>query len=199
MDQPFIGSIVLFAGNFAPRAWALCNGQLLAISSNSALFSILGTTYGGDGRTTFGLPDLRSRVPVHPGRGPGLSTYTLGERGGAETVTLNTLQIPQHTHLASVTSSPTQSHIKLSKDAGVRSEPATGDVSAKASFGSGLSATPVNAYGPETNTVDGQIIPPGDIIVTNGLTGGSQGHLNIQPFLGVNYIIALQGLYPSRS
>ena len=97
--DPFIGLIVMFGGNFAPRGWALCDGQLLSISSNSALFSILGTTYGGDGRTTFGLPDLRGRVPMHPGTGPGLSPRTLGQKSGTETVQLTTAQLPPHTRV----------------------------------------------------------------------------------------------------
>ncbi|MFY1113097.1 MAG: tail fiber protein, partial [Methanosarcinaceae archaeon] len=97
-SEPFIGEIRMFAGNFAPRGWAFCDGQLLPISQNTALFSILGTTYGGDGRTTFGLPDLRGRVPVHAGSGPGLSTVRLGDTGGAETVTLSQAQMPSHNH-----------------------------------------------------------------------------------------------------
>ena len=103
MVNPFIGQITIFAGNFPPRSFAYCDGQLLPIAQNSALFSILGTTYGGDGRTTFGLPDLRGRVAVGPRRGPGLSTYVLGERQGVETVTLNILQLPSHSHTTSVT------------------------------------------------------------------------------------------------
>ena len=96
--EPFIGQIVQFGGNFAPRGWALCDGQLLAISQNAALFSILGTTYGGDGRTTFGLPELRGRLALHPGNGPGLSNYQLGQRSGQEDVSLNVNQIPAHSH-----------------------------------------------------------------------------------------------------
>lgn len=96
--EPFIGQIMLFAGNFAPRGWALCNGQLLPIAQNTALFSILGTTYGGNGQTTFALPDLRGRAPIHWGQGPGLNPYTLGEQGGAESVTLTTANLPPHTH-----------------------------------------------------------------------------------------------------
>ena len=98
MSEPFIAEIIMFGGNFAPRGWAFCDGQLLSISSNTALFSILGTTFGGDGRTTFALPDMRGRVSVHPGTGPGLSNRRLGERGGTETVGLNASQIPSHNH-----------------------------------------------------------------------------------------------------
>jgi microcystin-dependent protein len=99
MSNPFLGQVIIFAGNFAPKGWAFCNGQLLAISQYTALFSLLGTTYGGDGRTTFGLPDLRGRVAVSAGQGPGLSNYTLGEQTGTETVTLSTQQMPQHNHI----------------------------------------------------------------------------------------------------
>src|SRR5437899_12703586 len=95
---PFIGEIVMFAGNFAPRGWAFCNGQILSIAQNTALFSILGTTYGGNGQTTFALPDLRGRVPMHPGQGPGLTNHTLGEVAGSETTTLLSSNMPQHTH-----------------------------------------------------------------------------------------------------
>jgi len=98
MATPFIGMIVMFGGNFAPRSWAFCSGQILPIAQNTALFSILGTTYGGNGQTTFALPDLRSRVPIHPGQGPGLSPYSLGQQGGVETVTLTTNQMPAHNH-----------------------------------------------------------------------------------------------------
>src|SRR3954465_13916452 len=101
MATPFIGQISLFGGNFAPRGWAFCKGQLLAISQNTALFSILGTTYGGNGQTTFALPDLRGRVPIHFGQGPGLSSYALGETGGAETTTLTVNELPAHTHAVS--------------------------------------------------------------------------------------------------
>ena len=97
--EPFIAEIIMFGGNFAPRGWAFCDGQLLAINTNQALFSLLGTTYGGDGRTTFGLPDLRGRVPVHPGTGPGLTQRRLGEKGGTETNTMNINQMPEHNHI----------------------------------------------------------------------------------------------------
>ena len=100
MSEPFIAEIKIFAGNFAPRGWAFCSGQLLQIAENTALFSLVGTTYGGDGRTTFGLPDLQGRAPMHPGSGPGLSSYRLGPKTGAETVTLSDNQMPSHSHKA---------------------------------------------------------------------------------------------------
>jgi microcystin-dependent protein len=104
MSEPFVGEIRMFAGNFAPRGWSFCNGQLMAISQNSALFSLIGTIYGGDGRTTFALPDLRGRVPLHAGEAPGLSHYALGQRGGAEQVALSVEHLPNHNHALMATS-----------------------------------------------------------------------------------------------
>jgi len=169
--EPFIGQIVMFGGNFAPRSWALCDGQLLPISSNTALFSILGTTYGRDGRTTFGLPDLRSRVAIHPGQGPGLSRYRLGEKGGVETATLSINQIPAHTHL-------------MRGNSGQPSES-----NPEAGFPANSAAIGEDLYNSTGNVNMGSTTP----------TGGSQNHPNIQPFQCVNYIIALQGVFPSRS
>lgn len=169
MAEPFIGQITLFGGNFAPRGWAFCSGQLLSISQNTALFSILGTTYGGNGQTTFALPDLRGRVPVHPGQGPGLANRTLGESSGNENVTLQTEQIPAHGHLFRATTTSANSRIP------------TGRI---------LAAGP-NAYG---NGADTQL---SNNVVRN--TGGGQPHNNMQPWLGVNYIIALEGIFPSRN
>lgn len=171
--DPFLGEIILFAGNFAPRGWAFCDGQLLPISQYSALFSILGTTYGGDGRTTFALPDLRGRVPIHQGRGPGLSDYRLGAKGGQEHVTLTTNQIPSHSH-------------------GVNAVSATGN-----------DASPQNNYLANTTGLDREYSnSTPDIRMSANMisnTGGGQSHENRQPFLALNYIIALQGVFPSRS
>jgi microcystin-dependent protein len=197
MDNLYLGEIILFAGNFAPRATAYCNGQLLAISQNQALFSLLGTTYGGDGRTSFALPDLRGRVPVHPGTGPGLSTRKLGQRSGEETHTLTSLQMPSHTHIP-INQASTDQHVLLSTTAGVNEEPAPGDVPAAANYGSGLSGQKVKAFGPATNTVNGQTLS-GSAGLTLANTGGSQAHNNMQPWLGVSYIICTNGLFPSRS
>ena len=171
MAEPFIGQIVMFAGNFAPRSWALCDGQLLSISQNSALFSILGTTYGGDGRTTFGLPDLRGRVPMHPGNGPGLSPRNLGQKSGVENVTLNVNQIPVHNHA-----------LPASSGFGNAKGP-SGNVPAMADDGERnySSGTPNANMDPSTNA------------------GGGQSHTNVQPFQCVNFIIALQGVFPSRN
>ena len=172
-QDPLIGEIKMFAGNFAPRGWAFCDGQLLPISQNSALFSILGTTYGGDGRTTFGLPDLRGRVAIHPGNGPGLSNYNLGQAGGQETVTLTTAQLPSHSHTVNATSE-------------------SGDTNAPS--GGLLSNT--GAYDNEYKA-SGTVVPMKSNMINN--TGGSQPVQIRQPYRTVNYIIALIGIYPSRS
>ena len=172
MSEPFLAEIKLFGGNFAPRGWALCNGQLLAISSNTALFSLLGTMYGGDGRTTFGLPDLRGRVPISPGNGPGLSSYTQGQKGGVEDVVLTTNQIPSHSHTA------------VAK--------AAIGVDADTPAGNAWSNGEIYSSGAPTETMNG-----GAITVSNA--GGNQSHENRPPFLAVHYIIALQGVFPSRS
>ena len=172
MSEPFIGEIRIFAGNFAPRSWAFCDGQLLAVSQNDALFSLLGTIYGGDGRTTFGLPDLRGRVPVHQGQGPGLESYRIGAKGGRETVTLNVNDLPAHTHLPVGQSSAGSSPIPEGK---------------------------VWAASPDVSPFSDQ--PPGATMHPEavGDTGGGQSHHNIPPFLGVYFIICLFGIYPSRT
>jgi len=196
--DPFIGEIVLFAGNFAPRSWALCDGQLLAINSHSALFSILGTTYGGDGRTTFALPDLRGRTPVHPGHGPGLSDYDLGERGGTERVTLTVAQMPSHSHIASLSSASAVVSIPANSGDGTVEIPGNTSILAKVMDANG---DPAMAYAPQasqdTNLAPVAAAVTGSVTVFNN--GGSQYHTNIQPFLGINYIIALQGIFPSRN
>lgn len=173
--EPFIAQIMLFGGNFAPRGWAFCDGQLLPIAQYSALFSLLGTIYGGDGRTTFALPDLRGRAPIHHGSGPGLQTYRQGEKGGIEQVTLLSTQMPNHTH--SVT---------------------TG---AAAPVGRGQGETnPTGAYWADNGSYSSQknTLMAADAVVV-GNTGGSQSHENRPPYLAVSYIIALEGIYPSRS
>jgi microcystin-dependent protein len=170
--NPYLGEIRIFGGNFAPQGWALCNGQLLPISSNAALFSILGTTYGGDGRQTFALPNLQSRVPIDWGQGPGLSQYIPGQASGVENVTLNQQQMPQHNHTMGTLSAP-----------GTTDRPNT-QLLAQPTSG--------NAYGPAPS--DGSALNPAAI----GLAGGNQPHANLQPYLAVNFIIALQGIYPPR-
>lgn len=179
MSEPFIGEIIMFAGNFNPRGWALCQGQLLAISQNTALFSILGTTYGGNGQTTFALPDLRGRVPVGQGQGPGLSSYTLGQQSGSETVTLTSQQMPSHNHL-----------INASEGNGAQQTPGSGFPASGVVPTSGNAA--VSNY---RNSSDGTTLAPTAV----GLAGGNQPHTNIQPYLCINFIIALEGIFPSRN
>jgi microcystin-dependent protein len=167
VSEPFLGSIILFAGNFAPRGWALCNGQILPISQNTALFSILGTTYGGDGRTTFALPDLRGRAAVHFGQGPGLENYSLGQSAGEESVVLNVNEIPAHQHAQPA------SNAEQDTNRPGNAVPAKGGVYANASDGTTLDPTTI--------------------------AGGSQPHDNRSPYLTLNYIIALEGIFPSRN
>ena len=194
--DPFIGQIMMFGGNFAPRGWAFCNGQLLAISQNTALFSILGTTYGGDGRTTFALPDLRGRTPVSAGRGPGLSDHRLGQRSGQESVTLNQLEIPSHTHLAQA---ETTTVMSVSSAGATSAAPVTGNSLAAVASERGkvTNAKIYNAEAPDT-VLSTDTVAAGTS-VTNLPTGGSQAHTNMQPYLAVNYIIALLGVFPSRN
>lgn len=194
--EPFIGQIIMFAGNFAPRGWAFCQGQLLSISQNQALFSIIGTTYGGDGRTTFGLPDLRGRSAIGAGTGPGLSERRLGARMGVETVTLNVTQMPSHSHIATATAST--GSVSLSTDDAVRETPIAGDVPAAANFPDGLANKEVKSFGPATNTVPGQGVAV-DPHITIGNTGGNLPVHTMNPSLTVNYIICITGIFPSRS
>lgn len=168
MSEPFVGEIKMFGANFAPRGFAFCDGQLLPINQNDALFSLFGTLYGGDGRTTFGLPDLRGRLPIHQGSGP-----SLGQRAGNETVTIPLNQMPAHEHTPRVSSDP-----------GTSPEP-DGNVSAVA---------PVNAFSaasPDVSLESSAIEPT--------TTGDGEAHNNVMPFLCVNFIVALVGIYPSRN
>lgn len=177
MSEPFLGQITMFGGNFAPRGWAFCNGQLLAISQNSALFSLLGTIYGGDGETTFALPELRGRAPIHWGSGPGLSTRNIGAKGGVETVTLTTNQIPSHDHA-------------LFGDAG--SANASTPLGNAHATGEDPNRNPLNQYS--------NVAPTSAMHAdTVGNTGGGQAHENMMPWQAVSYIIALTGVYPSPS
>jgi microcystin-dependent protein len=179
--DPFLGEIKLFAGNFAPRAWAYCDGQLLAISQYSALFSILGTTYGGDGRTTFALPDLRGRAAIHPGNGPGLSDYRLGQKGGREFITLTLANLPSHNHTATSTTS-----VQVG-DNNNEDEP-EGNFLGTGQFYSSTAAAGAKLNDSAVTTA-----------TTIGMNGGQQSYNNLQPFLCVHYIIALQGVFPSRN
>ena len=169
MSNPFVGEIRMVGFNFAPAGWAFCDGSVLPIAENEVLFNLIGTTYGGDGQSTFALPDLRSRVPIHMGTGNGLSTRTLGENGGTESVTLSLQQLPAHNHIA-----------KAQTQTGNQQAPANND----------WAASTLNQYSsaaPNALMNAGAITP----------TGGSQAHGNMLPFLTINFVIALFGVFPS--
>lgn len=172
MVDPFVGEIRIMGFNFAPRGWAGCNGQLMPISQNTALFSLLGTMYGGDGKSTFALPDFEGTAPMQWGQGPGLSDQAQGQQGGSETVTLLESEIPQHTH-----------SLGGSTLDGRSGDPA-GNVLATAS-----GATPYSTAAPDTTMAPTALAP----------SGGSAPHSNMQPYLTMNFCIALQGVYPPRS
>jgi microcystin-dependent protein len=170
MADPFVAEIRIFPFNFAPKGWAWCDGQLLPLSQNTALFSLLGTTYGGNGKSNFALPDLQGRAPMHPGQGPGLSLHDLGETGGSETVTLLESEIPAHSHGASMSVRPADSLNPGGLALGT---------------GNAIYASPANfvAMAPEA-------LPP---------AGGDQPHNNLQPYLTFYFCIALQGVFPPRT
>lgn len=173
--EGYLAQVLLFAGNFAPRNWAFCEGQLLPISQNQALFSLLGTTYGGDGRTSFALPDLRGRVPIGPRRGAGLSNYTLGQKGGVETVTLQQNQMPSHNHVMTASSgAPTHN---------------TASGSSLASANRSVDMDNIYADGAANVSMGSE----------TGNAGGNLDHENRPPFIALNYIICLAGIFPSRS
>lgn len=170
MSTPFIGRIMMFGGSFAPVGWAFCDGSLQAISQNDALFTLIGTIYGGDGQNTFALPDLRGRIPIHQGTGPGLSTYTIGQQGGVERVTLTGIQAG-HTHA-----------IQANNKTGSSTTPA----------GNIVAGTATNPY--STGSTDVTMGP-----ATIGTAGGSQPHNNMMPFLAVSFVISLFGIYPQQN
>jgi microcystin-dependent protein len=172
MSNPFVAEIRIFAGNFPPRGWAFCNGQILPISQNTALFSLLGTTYGGNGQSTFALPDLQGRAPMHPGQGPGLSLHDLGEESGSETVTLLESEMPAHIHNAQPKTSLGNQQVP------------TGKSWAGSSITKQYVSTAPNV----------QMNPLGVVP-----TGGSLPHNNMPPYLFLNFIIALQGVFPPRT
>ena len=175
MADPFVAEIRIFPFNFAPKGWAWCDGQLLPLSQNTALFSLLGTTYGGDGKSNFALPDLQGRAPMHPGQGPGLSLHDLGETGGSETVTLLESEIPSHSHsLIATVENGTQGTL-------------TPGITLASSVGGALYQTNVNAN--LVNLNENALAP----------AGGDQPHNNLQPYLTFYFCIALQGVFPPRT
>jgi microcystin-dependent protein len=175
MADPFVAEIRIFPFNFAPRGWAFCNGQLMPISQNTALFSLLGTTYGGDGKSTFALPNIQGRAPMHPGQGPGLSLHDLGETGGSDTVTLQQSEMPAHNHAMGAQTAPLGA---VAAPAGATlGRPATG----------GLYVTGAN---PALVTMSPSVL---------AAAGGGLPHNNLQPYLTLNFCIAQQGVFPARS
>jgi microcystin-dependent protein len=187
-DTPFLAQIALFSFNFAPQGWATCSGQLLPINQNQALFSLLGTMYGGNGQTNFALPDLRSRVPLGLGQGPGAS-YLVGEAGGAETVTLAVQHLPAHGH--TVDASALTATVRCSSAPANQRSPAAGVPAVEAA---GVTATYSNAL-PDANMKAGGVA----VAMTANSAGGGQPHDNRQPYLGLTYCIALQGIFPSQN
>ena len=172
MSQPYVGEIRMFAGNFAPAGWNFCQGQLIAISENDTLFTLIGTTYGGDGQSTFALPNLSSRLPIHQGQGGGLSNYVIGESGGVENVTLNTNQIPAHLHVMAAATSLANT------------------------------TNPTNAILGASTTVTAFFgDPPSQNMNVAAISsmGGNQPHSNIQPYLVLNFIISMFGIFPSQT
>ena len=190
---PYLGQIILFGGNFAIRNFALANGQLLAISQNSALFSLYGTTYGGDGRTTFGLPDLRGRVPLSSGTGPGLSPRPLGQKSGVEYFNMNINQLASHNHVAQLATSPTVS-IPVHTTSGNQDDtnPGAGILTNNSGLEAYTSEAANGVYGGAAISTQGGAIQVGN-------TGSSQPIYVLQPFQVINYEVALQGVYPSRN
>lgn len=181
MSEPFIGEIKMFGGNFAPRGYAFCNGQLIAIQQNAALFSILGTTYGGDGRVTFGLPNLQGRAPMHWGNGPGLTPRTLGELGGTESVTLLSANLPAHAHAVAIPCSTSDGTVGNPQNQ-VLAVPNAPDAGSS-----------VNGYTPNPTATD-TLLP-----FSSGVAGGNIPVQTVTPFLCVSFIIALNGIFPSRN
>lgn len=193
--EGYIGEVRLFAGNFAPREWSFCQGQLLSISQNTALFSILGTTYGGDGRTSFGLPDLRGRVPVGTGHGPGLENEIMGRKSGTPTTQLSLTNLPQHNHIITVSETVGTMDIPVNTEEGAEDEknPGAGFLVNTGADTFSSEATAGQKYG-------GQSIPVNvAATATASMTGNSIPFNNIQPSMGMNYIICMQGIFPSRS
>ena len=177
MSEPYVAEIKMFAGNFAPRGYAFCSGQLLSIAQNTALFALLGTNYGGDGRVTFGLPDLQGRAPMYWGQGPGLTQRFIGELGGEQNVTLISTEMPAHNHF-----------LQCNVSGGASNNPQG------ATFGAALRGSPPFYTAQPTQQ---QTVPMAPQAL--GITGGSQPHNNMQPYLAVSFIIALQGIFPPRN
>lgn len=179
--QGYTGEIRLFAGNYAPRGWALCQGQLFSTNTYAALFSIIGSTYGGNGTTTFAMPDLRGRAPIGTGSGPGLTPRLLGQKGGVEEVTLQSSEIPAHSHIATASIKQPANNTSASTEEPSNAVPGN---------------TGSTAYAPDS---DGAFLDPAQADISIGNTGGGLAHDNVQPFSALNYIICLNDLWPARN
>ena len=199
MSEPFLGEIKMVAFNYAPRGWAFCNGEMMAISQNTALFSLLGTTFGGDGRTTFALPDLRGRVPIHQGQGSGLSTYVMGQKSGTESVPLGLSNLPSHNHVMQTTvNAQVNLAIPANSNEGDTNVPGSDKILAKMS--KGLST--VNGY--TSAVANTQLETQSEVVnipidTGTSATGGNTPTPVLQPYLVANFVIALEGIFPSRS
>lgn len=180
--DPYLATIAIFAGNFAPRNWMFCNGQLLSIAEYNALFALIGTTYGGDGQVTFALPDLRSRVAIHEGQGPGLSNYVIGEMAGTENVTLLSTNLPMHNH--SLVSLPVQQPASTVNNSGVNEPKGAYPASGATVYSSTTDGSRMGAYSSTTATA---------------IAGSNQPVSIVQPYLAMHYIIAVEGIFPSRA
>jgi microcystin-dependent protein len=191
MGTPYLSQIDMFSFGFPPKGWAMCNGQLLPINQNQALFSLLGTTYGGDGRVNFALPDLRSRIAIGFGQGPGLAPYSLGERSGAETRTLSLNEMPAHTHPVDITNLIANARCKnglADQHSPVGNVPGVGTTA---------STTVYSSADPDANMSASSLVVGGTAAANS--SGGGQPHSNVQPYLTINFCIALQGIFPSQS
>ena len=192
VQEAFLAQLMIVSFNFAPRGWTFCNGQLLPINQNQALFALLGTTYGGNGQTTFALPDLRGRTPLGQGQNFSGSSYSLGQKGGAESVTLTTAQVPQHTHAVTVNTALAATAPQCDASAANQRTPVGNALASEAAHVTALYAGTANA-----DMQAGSVRFDGPAAVSSG--GGSQPHNNLQPYLVLNVCIALQGVFPSQS
>ncbi|MFB6456210.1 phage tail protein [Chitinophaga sp. Hz27] len=197
--EPFVAMIAMFGFNFAPRGWALCNGQILAISQNAALFSLIGTYYGGNGQSNFQLPNLQGRTAIHMGQAPGGSPYVIGQVGGTENTTLILSNLPAHTHTADI-SKLTSSPVATTNNATDVTPAPTLVPATLPSIGSGPSASPINGYAAQSGGALTNLYPsPASGSITIGATGQNIPFNNLSPYLTVNYCIALEGVFPSRN
>jgi len=202
MAEPLVGQIMLFGGNYAPRGWAFCDGQLLSISEYPTLYSVIGTYYGGDGTTTFGLPDLRGRAAIGAGYGPGLSPYQVGQMGGSEYTLLTHANLPSHSHAAAISGTATATGAIRTSDTATQASP-DGAYPAPLTASFGGEHVEAKGYGtvPSGNTMasDDLNVDLSSVSVATGNTGGGEPVYHLQPYTATRYIIALDGVYPARN